>query len=93
MCNCNDEMESKIKDKILESLEPHSEFDCNWDGKVFRFDGKNGDVMLKLNYEYRGIKTNGEPKKNMTKSYVNISMKFCPFCGVEYNPTTKDKIA
>ena len=87
MCNCNNEHSEKIKAKILESLVPHTEFDSSWDSRVYRLDGKNGDVMLKYNYEFRGVKTNGDPKKNMTKSYIHMAMKFCPFCGVEYNPS------
>ena len=86
MCNCNAQNLEVMKGHILKQLPEHTEFDANWSHGVFRLDGKSGDVMMNMKYEYRKVKTNGTPAKNMSRSDINLTMKYCPFCGVEYNP-------
>ena len=81
MCNCLDETLNQISKKVKETIPLKAiDYKCDWKGKVFRFDGGCG-VGLYVDYEYRNVKTNGEPYKNKNKDSSFVAMSFCPFCG------------
>ncbi len=79
MCDCL----KTVLEKIEGNLKPKGEvldFKIRWKGQVLRFDG-GCPVGLYVESEYRNIKNNGTPYKNLTKSEKFVAMSFCPFCG------------
>ena len=77
-CNCFDEIIKKVREPLKEK----NELDIKWQNGVFFFNEENNaPCVLKVESEYRRVKTNGEPYRNKTKDIVNVIMKYCPFCG------------
>lgn len=77
-CNCFNEIIEKVK----ESLKDKKELNISWQNEVFFFsEENNAPCVLKVESEYRRVKTNGLLYANKTKESVNVIMKYCPFCG------------
>lgn len=90
MCNCINQTLEKVKEHLLDSLPENydeSTFTADFQNRVFRFDGKNNDVMLGINYEYYRKKEDGTRYKNKTKDSISLAMSYCPMCGEEYKET------
>lgn len=83
MCNCMNEMLTKVKDKVLEKLPEHKEgtFEARFQNTFFRFDGGGTDVMLGIDYSYRPIKKDGSLAARDKKDNISLAMRYCPFCG------------
>lgn len=89
MCNCNEEILEKINDRIKEDLTGKNvlfdQYRGRWSHGIMRLDkSTGGNVMMNVDYQYQGFKSNGDQKKNKTKGSMLMAMSFCPFCGVEY---------
>jgi len=85
MCKCFDDTKEKIVEKIKETLPEHTEFDGRWKNRVFFF-GENPPtipVIIPFEYFYREVKVDGSPYKKMTNSIMNVTMSYCPLCGVK----------
>ncbi|MCK4500238.1 hypothetical protein KAU11_07060 [Candidatus Babeliales bacterium] len=81
MCNCFENTLERIRDKIKENIPTNAiEYECDWKGKVFRFDGGLG-IGLYVEYEYRNIKKDSTPYANKKRESNFIALSYCPFCG------------
>jgi hypothetical protein len=85
-CNCFEETLVKVKDHIKTQLPSNAtEVEIDWDQRIFLLSGgDHAPVSPKLKVEYRGVKRNGEPNKNLTKDTVSMLASHCCFCGREY---------
>ena len=79
MCNCLNTVLEKTEEKLKPSKKI-LDWKIYWKDQVFRFDGGCG-VGLRIAYEYRLLKKDGTPMKNLRKNDIFIAMSFCPFCG------------
>lgn len=93
-CNCFNEHLERIRQKVIDDILPdnadRSTLDLDWSNKIFRFDGKPNNVMLKLDCEYQRVKKDGTPYRNKTKHPLSIDMAFCPFCGTPFKEIEND---
>ncbi len=81
-CNCFDDVLKKVED----SIKCKNELEVKWQNKMYYLgEGNHIPVSLKIQSEWRQTKVNGQPYRNKTKEEVNVKMKFCPMCGVEWN--------
>lgn len=89
MCNCHDEMLEKVSKKLRDDgviPEASIDVDIKWSGKLYRLDGNNSDpVPPRINFEYRNLKNDGTPYKNLTKSQMYICGSYCTFCGNKFD--------
>ena len=91
-CNCVNDLEKQYEAHIKTQLkieEVDSDFKAEFVGRVFTFSrsGRSIDsspLALKFATEYRRKKGDGTPYKNLTKEENLVTIKFCPFCGVEH---------
>ncbi len=88
MCDCFDRILKEIKPRLKPKQEV-IEFKINWKGQVMRFDGGCG-IGLYVETEFRHVKTDGTPYKNLTKKENFIALSYCPFCGESLE---KDKLS
>ena len=79
MCDCLETVLKNVEDQV-KPKEQVLDWKADWKDSVFRFDGGCG-VGLRVEYEYRHIKKDKTPYKNLKKSDVFIAMSYCPFCG------------
>lgn len=89
MCDCFDEMMSKIEEAANEQFKDtpmvEGSLKVEWRNRVFFLDSKqNSPVALYVDTEYRPLKKDGSPAKNVKKLQNGIKMSHCPFCGVKY---------
>ena len=89
MCNCLKRVLKELEPK-LKPKEEVLEFKIGWKGQVLRFDG-GCPVGLYVESEYRSVKVNGTPYKNMTKNENFVAMSFCPFCGESLTESSDGK--
>ena len=88
MCECF----KKTIELVKKQLEGKNEVEVEWEHRTFFFDGKeHAPTVLKVNTEYRGIRTNGEACKNKTKNSLSIILTFCPMCGKRIEPIGEEK--
>ena len=87
MCNCFKEILEEISDKIKEKVPKNAtEYECDWKGRVLRFDGGLG-VGLYVEHGYRNVKKDGSPYSNKKKESNFVALSFCPFCGEKITKT------
>ncbi|RYU41316.1 hypothetical protein ERW49_18735 [Aliivibrio finisterrensis] len=87
MCNCINETLEALKEKVIANLPcsaDKSTFTINFKNRIFRFDGKDNNVLLGIEYEYFKTKNDGTKHKNKTKEQTNLEMSYCPMCGEKY---------
>lgn len=89
-CNCFDEMLEKVEVAVKEQMKDtpmvNGSLKVDWQNRVFFLDGKpSAPVALYVNTEYRPLKKNGEPAKNVKHLQNGFKMSHCPFCGNKYD--------
>ncbi len=90
MCNCFDEMLDKVEAHAKEQLSGTPMVDgslkVDWHNRVYFLDGKkSAPVALYVNTEYRPLKKDLTPAKNLKKLQNGFKMSHCPFCGEKYD--------
>ena len=82
-CNCFKDRLKGVEPKILSQIPDGAiDIDIRWQNYSFFFGGGDySPVNPKINIEYRAIKKNGAPAKNLKKSDVSIIADYCCFCG------------
>ncbi|ODS10950.1 hypothetical protein [Vibrio scophthalmi] len=90
-CNCFEEKLNQIAEHLKEKISPDvTEFNAQWEGATMLFSGETVPATLTINYQYRGVKRDKTPNKNITKDYLRIFFSFCPICGNKIGDHTKD---
>lgn len=88
MCDCIEQTLQKVKGVMKEKLPDgviDNSLEFNIQGSVFRLDSSNNTIpAITVNAEYRLIKRDGTPKKNVNKISLPVFGSHCPFCGVEH---------
>lgn len=87
MCDCLNEMLTKLKEKIEDQIKDSADLStlsADYEGRVFRFDGKKNDVLLNVGYKYFKVKKGGGRHKSATTSKISLAMACCPVCGEKY---------
>lgn len=91
-CTCFNDVLEKVKTHIREKLPADAtEFDAEWENVSFVL--ASGDFPLvnpRIKYEYRQMKRDGSPAKNLTKDSLTMFCSYCPFCGRKYEKDTKE---
>ena len=83
-CDCFEKNLSIITEKLRTELpDGATEFEVSWTGAALFFSGDYVPVNPEVNYQYRAMKTNQTPAKNLTKKTIKILCSYCPFCGRE----------
>lgn len=83
-CNCFDENLERIKERVIAQLpDDATDLKVEWEGYSFFFSGDRVPVNPKVNIEYRKMKKDKTPAKNLTKESVRMLCSYCPFCGRE----------
>ena len=78
MCECF----KKITDLMESRLDGKNEVRVRWQNQTMFFDGKDhAPTTLKVETEYRAVKVNGQPYRNLTKDSISVILKYCPLCG------------
>lgn len=78
-CNCFEEKLSQISDHLKAKLSPEiTEFYASWEGEAMLFSGKGVPATLGIKYQYRGVKRDKTPNKNMTKDSLRIFFFILP---------------
>lgn len=86
MCNCYDEIKTKVVNFTKEKLPPGSEkFELDMGGYVFGVtdSGLTHRAAMPLTYTFMAPKKSGGMKKVTTKTFMRAS--YCPFCGKAYS--------
>lgn len=88
-CNCFDDVLTKATEQVVDKYDPETvvggSVESNWEGGVFNFTaGDFAPVVLNVNVGLRLKKKSGEPRANMTRNQLGVSMKYCPMCGTEF---------
>ena len=82
ICNCFEEALEGAKKHLVSKLpEGATEFSADWKGGVFFFSGDHVPVNPAVSYEYRAVKKDGTPAKNLTKNSLTLLASHCPYCG------------
>lgn len=89
MCNCFDEMLTRVKEAAKEQLKDvpmvEGSLKSEWRNSVFYFsEGSNAPIALYVDTEYRPLKKDQTPAKNMKRLENGVRIKFCPHCGEEF---------
>ena len=91
-CTCFDDLLEKVKTHIKSKLpENTTEFYAEYENVSFVL--ASGDFPLvnpRIKYEYRQMKRDGSPAKNLTKDSVTMFCSYCPFCGRKYEKDGKE---
>ena len=77
MCECINKLRKTLQ-ADARFLDPELQTAVMWNFN----DGTNIEKAGKLDFTYYKKKTNGEPYKNPSKSFIAFS--HCPFCGEKY---------
>ncbi len=89
-CNCYEEKMNVFKKHIEDQLpEGATEFRAEWDGYSFFPSGDYSPVNPKVKFEYRKVKTNGQPAKSLTKDSISMVGNYCCYCGRELKRSDK----
>ena len=88
-CTCFDEMlnrvEAHAKEQLKETPMVEGSLTVEWQNRVFFLSSApNAPVALYVNTEYRPIKKDGTPAKNVKKLQNGFKLSHCPFCGTKY---------
>lgn len=89
MCNCLEETTEALQKKIVADVESKNKVSewiekGKYQHKSFSMNGGNSKIGMPVIAQYRIIKTNGEPARNITTVNVSVYPTYCPFCGVKY---------
>jgi len=82
-CDCLETVMDRVKGHVLERLPKHDSesLQINWENRSLRLDTGKFHVPLGISIQYRRLKNDDEPCRNVTKESTSIAMSFCPFCG------------
>lgn len=85
-CNCFDETLDKVRDHIKKQIPDNAEdVSIEWANQVWLLSGgDHSPVTPKVKVEYRAMKRDGTPKRNLTKDEVSILPTHCCYCGRKY---------
>ena len=86
MCKCFGELIEKVKEHVKPTLpDGATDVSFDWHGAVFYLvEGDFPTISPRVDYSFRGIKKNGDPKANLTKDTLSVKAKYCCFCGRKY---------
>ena len=85
MCSCIELLEEDLKKQFLEQnskIKDDDIKDITTGREGYVFSTRSARLYAKIEIEYQGYKTNGEPKKNLSKEKQSILFNYCPFCGL-----------
>lgn len=84
MCDCITKLTDDIRLNIKTQTEERTQV-VTWDDPGnFQNKVTIGDVntvVIPFRFAYTRRKNSGEPEKKITNDSINITPKFCPFCG------------
>lgn len=88
LCECFDDVLSKVEGKIKEKADRHDpeSFKVDWANRSFEMSDDGGVstlVSVPVKASYRRLKSSGQPYKHMVALDAPVAMSFCPFCGAK----------
>tara|TARA_B100001057_G_scaffold491588_1_gene582163 strand:- start:3032 stop:3310 length:279 start_codon:yes stop_codon:yes gene_type:complete len=91
MCNCFEETMEKVTEHIKEQLPDNvEEFKAEWQGRAYMLaEGQYAPTSPKIDYEYRPMKRDGTPQKNLKKDSITILASHCCYCGEKFERPEK----
>ena len=91
MCNCFEETLERIEAHIKPQLPKNAEdIKFDWKDRAFMLsDGDYAPTNPKIEYEYRPMKRDGTPQKNLRRDTVSILASHCCYCGEKFERPEK----
>ena len=82
-CNCFEERLESVKPKIMAQIPTDAiDVDVEWENYSFFFGGGDySPVNPQVKIEYRPLKKDKSPAKNLKKDTVSLLASHCCFCG------------
>jgi len=86
MCNCFEETMKEVTKHIKQQIPDNAEdFKAEWKDRAFILSaGEYAPANPSIEYEYRPIKRDGTPQKNLRKNSVYILASHCCYCGEKF---------